>query len=95
MSDVRLLGRAAAELDEAVAWYQARSPQSARRFKAAVTASLGRIGAFPEAYALENDKQRLCPIVKFRYVFVYEYDTATDEVVVVALVNPTQGAPDW
>ena len=95
MASVRLLLQAEVEIEEAVAWYQARNARTARRFKAAVAAAFGRIGTLPGLYAPEAATQRLCPIPKSRYVLVYEYDPATDEVVIVALANPTQDAPPW
>lgn len=95
MANVRVLRRAEAELEEAVAWYQSRDPRTARRFKVAVAAALGRIASLPELYALEDANLRLCPIAKSRYVIVYEYDSAANEVVVISLANPTQEAPEW
>ncbi len=78
-----------------MAWYRARNAQAARRFEDAVAAAVGRIGTLPELYALEGVTQRLCPVTKFRYVLVYEYDPTVDEVVIVTLANPTQDAPPW
>ena len=60
MASVRLLRRAEADLEEAVAWHEARSPRVARRFEDAVTAALERIASMPEMYALFDDRHRLC-----------------------------------
>jgi plasmid stabilization system protein ParE len=42
MASVRLLRRAEADLEEAVGWYDARSPQAARRFEGAAAAAIER-----------------------------------------------------
>ena len=60
MASVRLLRRAEADLEEAVAWHEARSLRVARRFEDAVTAALERIASMPEMYALFDDRHRLC-----------------------------------
>lgn len=90
MASVRLLRRAEADLDEAVAWYEARSPFAARRFRGAVTAALDRIAAMPEMYAPTDGASRICPVRKSQYLIVYRYEPAVDEVVVVALAHASQ-----
>ena len=59
MASMRLLRRAEADLEEAVAWQEARSLRVARRFEDAVTAALDRVVAMPEMYALVDDQHRL------------------------------------
>ena len=95
MASLRFLRRAEADLEEAVSWYEARSPQVARRFEDAVTSALDRLAGMPEMYALVDDRHRLCPLRKSPYVLVYRYEAADDEVVVVAVVHTSQDPPTW
>lgn len=95
MASVRLLRRAEADLEEAVAWYEARSLQAARRFEAAVSAALERIGMMPEMYALVDERHRLCPVRKSPYLIVYRYEPNAGEVVVIAVAHAKQDPPAW
>lgn len=95
MASVRLLRRAEADLEQAVAWYEARSPQGARRFEGAVTAALERLAAMPEMYALVDERHRLCPVRKSQYLIVYRYEPGADEVVVLAVAHAKQDPPAW
>lgn len=95
MANVRLLRRAEADLEEAVAWYEARSSRAARHFETAVSAALTRIGMTPEIYALEDDRHRVCPVRKTQYLVVYRYEAAADEVVVIAVAHAKQDPPPW
>ena len=92
MASVRLLPQAEADLLEAVAWYEARNPQAALRFEGEVDAALDRLGEMPELYAVNRDRYRRCPVHKSRYVVVYRYDPQADEVVVAAIVNPSDAS---
>ncbi|MGL4554861.1 MAG: type II toxin-antitoxin system RelE/ParE family toxin [Gemmataceae bacterium] len=95
MASVRLLLRAEADLEEAVAWYEARSARVARRFEASVASALERISAMPALYALMDDRHRVCPIAKSQYLLVYRHDAAADEVTVVAVAHASQDPPPW
>ncbi len=95
MANLRLLRRAEADLEAAAAWYEARSPQAARRFEGAVTAALERIAAMPELYALVDERHRLCPVRRSPYLIVYRYEPAVDLVVVVAAAHASQDPPAW
>jgi plasmid stabilization system protein ParE len=95
VASVRLLRRAEADLEEAVAWYDARSPQAARRFEGAVIAALQRIAAMPELYAQVDERHRLCPVRRSSYLIVYRYEAGTDEVVVIAVAHAKQDPRAW
>ena len=95
MASVRLLRRAEADLEEAVAWHEARSLQVVRRFEDAVTAALDRVAVMPEMYALVDDQHRLCPVRKSHYLIVYRYEKDDDEVVVVAVVHAKRDPRAW
>jgi plasmid stabilization system protein ParE len=90
-----LLRRAEADLEEAVAWYEARSSKAARNFEAAVSAALVRIAGNPELYPLEDDLHRICPMRKSQYVIVYRHDPAANVVVVIAVAHAKQDPRPW
>jgi plasmid stabilization system protein ParE len=82
-------------LDEAVAWYEARSLAVARRFETTVVAALARISAMPQIYALVDGHYRLCPIRKSHYLIAYHFEPAPDEVVVIAIPHAKQDPRTW
>lgn len=86
---MRILPQAQADILEAVAWCEARNPRTAHQFEDAVIAAIDRLGEMPELYGAEGDQHRRCPVPKSRYVVVYRYDRQRDEVVVAAVVNPS------
>jgi plasmid stabilization system protein ParE len=95
VASVRFLRRAEADLEEAVAWYEARSMAVARRFEAAVAVAVARIAAMPHIYALVDDRHRLCPIRKSPYLMAYRFEPNTDEVVIVAVPHAMQDPKSW
>lgn len=95
MASVRLLRRAEADLGDAIAWYEARSSQAARRFESAMLAALARIGSMPELYAETDGGLRLCPVRKYPYVIQYRFDLHADEVVVAAVSDARQDPLRW
>lgn len=95
MASVRLLRRAEADMEEAVAWYEARAPHVARRFEETVADALERIAWMPELYALVDGRHRVCPLRRSQYLLVYRYDQAANEIVVVAVAHAKQDPPPW
>ena len=95
MVSVRLLRRAEADLEEAAAWYESRSPRTARRFEDAAIAAVGRIAAMPEMYALADERHRVCPTRRSQYLIVYRYEPMNDEAIIVAVAHVSQDPPVW
>ena len=95
MASVRLLRRAEADLEEAVAWHEARSFRVVSRFEDAVTAALDRLASMPEMYALVDDQHRLCPVRKSQYLIVYRYERDANEVMVIALAHAKRDPSAW
>jgi len=95
MANVRLLRRAEADLEAAVTWYESYSSRAARRFENAVTSALERIAAHPEMYALVDDRHRICRVRRSRSLIVYQFDSTTDEVVVIAVAHGSQEPGVW
>jgi plasmid stabilization system protein ParE len=92
---VRLLLRAEADLEEAVAWFESGSPRAARRFEDAVAAAVERIAGMPELYALIDELHRVCPVRRSQYLIVYRYEPDSDEVIIVAVAHAKQDPPPW
>jgi plasmid stabilization system protein ParE len=95
MANVRLLLRAEFELEAAVAWYESYSFRAARRFENAVTSALERIAARPELYALVDGRHRICRVRRSRFLIIYEFEAATDEVLVIAVAHGSQEPEAW
>ena len=95
MAEVRILPRADLDLEEAITWLRSRSLQAARRFEDTVEQAIDRIAAIPEMYALVDEQHRLCPVRKSQYVIVYRYDSPSDEVIVVAVVDARRDPRSW
>jgi len=90
-----LLRRAEADLEEALAWYEAYSPRAARRFEDAATSALERIAEMPQTYGLVDDRHRVCRIRRSQYLIVYRYEPNDHEVVVIAVAHAKQDPPAW
>ena len=95
MASTRSEPRATADVLAFEARSAAHSPATAARFTASVADALGRLAAFPEMYAADEDGNRLCPINRTPYLLVYRYDQPADEVVVVAVVHASQDQSTW
>ena len=73
--------RAAAELDEVLAYIAERSPQSARQLQARIQAVINLILQYPSAGQLTS-KGRLRRVVASPYPYVIFYAVAEDELVI-------------
>jgi plasmid stabilization system protein ParE len=95
MANIRLLRKAVADLDEAIAWYESRDLRAAERFRQEVNAALDRISALPESYPLSDWQHRLCLIRKSQYIVVYRYDPDENEVIVVGFPHGKRDPKKW
>jgi plasmid stabilization system protein ParE len=79
----RLVVRPAAEADiaEAVAWYEARSPGLGTEFVRAVDACLGLVERFPEAQAEVYRHARRALLRRFPYAVFYVVHAETIDVI--------------
>lgn len=93
MVDVRFHPEAQAEYQDALAWYQARSPQSADRFEAEMERTLGRIASAPEMFPFYEDEHRFVTLGRFPDSVVYQ--AQPDDVVVVAVAHSRWRAGYW
>jgi len=82
---VRLLAPAAAELDEAVAWYAAQAPGLERRFIDEVRAARKRIADHPHAWHPLGAGVRRFRLGGFPYGLIYVVEG--EEIVVLAVAH--------
>ena len=90
---VRLLAPAAAELDEAVAWYAAQAPGLDRRFIDEIRTARKRIAERPQAWRLLSDGVRRFRLRRFPYGLIYVVEA--DEIVVLAVAHLHRKPSYW
>jgi len=83
--NVRLLAPAAAEPDEALAWYAAQAPGLDRRFIDEMLTARKRIAERPHAWRLLGDGVRRFRLGRFPYALIYVVEA--DEIVVLAVAH--------
>jgi plasmid stabilization system protein ParE len=93
VADVSFLPAAEADYQDALAWYQARSPRAADRFQAAVDDSLQSIAAHSEMYGLLDDQHRGCVLRRYPYTIVYR--VVAGDVIVVAVAHARRSSAFW
>jgi plasmid stabilization system protein ParE len=64
--------RALEELEDAIAWYAAKSPQAVRKFAIAADAALDALETDPERFPALNDRYRYVRVQDFPYYFAYQ-----------------------
>ncbi len=93
MADILFHPEAQAEYDSALAWYRARSAQTAARFEAEVERVLGQIGANPDLFPNYDDEHRFAVLRRYPYTVVYRVEG--EHVYVVALAHSGRAAGYW
>lgn len=93
MANVLFHPEAQADYDAALAWYQARSLQAARRFEAEVDRVLGLVASSPEAFPQYDDEHRFAVLRRFPYSVVYQVQPGT--VYVIAVAHSSRSAGYW
>ncbi|MBA3314255.1 MAG: type II toxin-antitoxin system RelE/ParE family toxin [Planctomycetota bacterium] len=84
MADVLFHPEAQEEYDEALAWYQSRSPNAALRFETEVERALTLIEANPGMFPKYDDEHRFAVLLRFPYSVVYQIQAGCVYVVAVA-----------
>ena len=82
---------AAAELDEAVRYYQARSPDLRARFVSAVSEAISLVCEYPELGAPVESGIRRVLVREFPYSLIYELRGGSVFILVVAHVRRRPG----
>ena len=78
---------------EALAWYQARSPQAAVRFEDEIERTLASIEAHPEGFPKYDDEHRFALLRRFPFSVVYQAQPGC--VYVIAIAHGSRTAGYW
>ena len=84
---------AEADYQEALAWYQTRSPQAAAGFEAAVEVALQRIADSPEGWPLCDQRHRFYVFRRYPYSLIFRVEAA--EVLIVAVAHSSRDQSFW
>jgi plasmid stabilization system protein ParE len=84
---------AEADIDEAHAWYAARSPQAAARFLDAVEVTLAAVRDRPESFVRVYDTLRRALLPRFPFGVYFHADP--DRVRVVAVIHSRRHPRRW
>ena len=90
---LQLRNEAAADIDEAAAWYQARSPRAAADFLQAVRQTLGAIEESPTRFPVARADVRRAKVRRFPYAVFYYIDA--DVVVGIACMHYRRDPRRW
>jgi plasmid stabilization system protein ParE len=90
---LRLRPEAAADIDEAAAWYEARSPGAAAGFLGAVRQTLKAVEETPNRFPLVRGSIRRAKLRRFPYAFFYYLDG--DVVVGIACMHFRRDPRRW
>lgn len=91
----RFLTPASAELDDAVAFYDAQRPGLGYELAAAVESSLSRIALFPDGYPPIGSYSRRCLVPRFPYGVIYQLRKSEALVLVVAVAHLHRQPDYW
>jgi plasmid stabilization system protein ParE len=84
---------AEAEVNEAVTWYEDKSPTSAARFAQQLRSTLARIVDNPFQYQIVEDEIRRAPIADFPYGILYA--ASDDEIVILSCFHGRRDPARW
>jgi plasmid stabilization system protein ParE len=93
VANVAFLPAAEADYQEALAWYQARSPQAAAGFEAAVEVALRAIGHAPERWTFCDDRHRFYGLRRYPYSIIYRVEAG--DILVVTIAHSRRSASYW
>jgi len=81
------------EYEQAMAWYQARSPRAATRFEAEVHRLLSLVQLNPESFPTYDDEHRFVVLRRFAYTLIYQGQP--DRIFVIAVAQAGQRPGYW
>jgi plasmid stabilization system protein ParE len=93
VADILFHPEAQAEYDNAVAWYQSRSPQAATRFETEVERVLSLIDTNPAMFPSYDDEHRFAVLRRFPYSVVYQVQPG--QVYVIAVAHSGRSPGYW
>jgi hypothetical protein len=89
---LRFLRIAALELDQAVQWYESRSPDLGVAFRIEVNSAVALIIRFPEAWPVADGVRR-CHVRRFPYALIYTIDG--NDILVLAVAHLSRRPGYW
>jgi len=92
---VSFLEVAAAEFDDAVAYYESEHPGLGSRFRSEVSRAVSRITSYPSAYQVLSKRTRRCLIAKFPYGIIFQHKPSENEVVIIAVAHLHRKPDYW
>jgi plasmid stabilization system protein ParE len=93
VADVAFLPAAEQDYREALAWYQAGSPQAAAGLEAAMEVALQRVADTPEMWPLCDDRHRFYVLRRYPYSIIYRVEG--EGVLVVAVAHSRRSPSFW
>jgi plasmid stabilization system protein ParE len=93
MNNLDLLEIAKSEFREAIRWYHAESPESARRFALEVKSAVLAIREYPTRFHRWDKRYRFYIARGFPYYLPYRVDG--DKIVVVAVFHTSRNSAAW
>ena len=88
-----VLPQAAAEVNDAAAWYERQNPSSAIKFNEAFRVALTRLGENPFQYQVVQDEVRRAPLRRFPYGLLYVVEE--EAVVVLSCFHASRDPAQW
>lgn len=92
-ADLVIAPEAAADLDEAYAWYETQRAGRGEDFLTRVEASLQALLRFPEMHPTVHGNYRRALVRKFPYAIFYEYEAGT--VTVYCVFHASRDPKKW
>jgi plasmid stabilization system protein ParE len=86
MAELRFASNVFRELEEAIQWYERRSPEAAIRFCDETDAAFDSIAAYPHQFAQWKGRYRYLLLKHFPYHLIYRIN---DNVVTIASIRHT------
>ena len=93
MAKIRFHPEARIEYQDALAWYQARSPQASQRFEAEMDRVLQAVAASPRMFPIYEEDERYAMLRRFPYSVVYR--VRVDHLQVVAVAHSRRASGYW
>jgi hypothetical protein len=91
--NVEFLPIAAAELEDAVEWYNGKRSGLGEEFRTEVGRAVDRILIFPEGWARVSRRARRCQLDRFPYGVIYQ--VRADMILVVAIMHFSRKPGYW
>jgi len=92
---IKIRVEALADIQEVVAWYEAKSIGLGDNFRIIVSKHIGQLDTFPYTYCIRYDNIRCIPLKKYPYMVHYAVDENTKEVQIFAVISTHRNPEIW